>query len=285
MAHMSTGGGPGSRADLANKGLRVLVLYERGAAGSRAVDQARELIQAQDGRLTVVTLAPSDTRVRGTGVSARDYNDAVRESAQRELDEARRLLGSLAERVVEVVSEGGDMSLGRGRRFRGYFATGAPTAVLAARAPARSRAARVDGGRRAGRRCLTGATRGAQPDCSRAPHIVVAYGDWPATMCFDCGEIAAVDDWQSVEVGVTTIGRFRIVRQSLLARARPDRPRRWLIDPGLKQGRPVAPQRGDCNASITWRLNGAGPARDFWTSQPAAVAPWSTGTRTSEARS
>jgi hypothetical protein len=31
-------------------------------------------------------------------------------------------------------------------------------------------------------------------------------------VCFDCGEIAAVDDRQSVEVGVTTIGRFRIVR-------------------------------------------------------------------------
>jgi hypothetical protein len=114
MAHMSGGGGPSSRADLANDGLRVLVLYERGAAGSRAVDQARELIQAQDGRLTVVTLAPRDTRVRGTGVSARDYNDAVRDSAQRELDEARQLFGSLAERIVfEVVSEGGHMSLAR----------------------------------------------------------------------------------------------------------------------------------------------------------------------------
>jgi hypothetical protein len=111
---MSIGGGPGSRADLANKGLRVLVLYERGAAGSRAVDQARELMQAQDGRLTVVTLAPMDTRVRGCGVSARDFNDAVRDSAQRELSEARRLFGSLAERVVfEVVSEGGDTSLAR----------------------------------------------------------------------------------------------------------------------------------------------------------------------------
>jgi hypothetical protein len=50
--------------------------------------------------------------VRGTGVSARDYNDAVRDSAQRELAEARRLLGSLAEQVVfEVVFEGGNASL------------------------------------------------------------------------------------------------------------------------------------------------------------------------------
>jgi hypothetical protein len=114
MADMSSGGGPSSRADLANKGLRVLVLYERGRAGTRAVDEARELIQAQDGRLTVVTLAPRDTRVRGTGVSARDFNDAVRDSAQRDLDEARRLLGSLVEGIVfEVVSEGGDSSLAR----------------------------------------------------------------------------------------------------------------------------------------------------------------------------
>jgi hypothetical protein len=117
MAHMSGGSSPSSGADLANKGLRVLLLYERGAAGSTAVDQARELIQAHDGRLTVVTLAPRDTRVRGTGVSARDYNDAVRDNAQRELGEARRLFGSLAERIVfEVVSEGAGYRLDRLRR-------------------------------------------------------------------------------------------------------------------------------------------------------------------------
>jgi hypothetical protein len=97
---------------LANHGPRVLVLYERGASGSRTLDRAGELIQAQDGQLTVVTVAPRDTRVRGTGVSARDYNDAVRDSAQRELDEARRLLGPLAEwTAFEVVVEGGNASL------------------------------------------------------------------------------------------------------------------------------------------------------------------------------
>jgi riboflavin biosynthesis pyrimidine reductase len=97
---------------LANDRPRVLVLYEPGASGARTLDQARELISAQDGRLTVATLASRDTRVRGTGVSARDYNDAVRDSAQRELDEARRLLGPLAEwTVFEVVVEGGNRSL------------------------------------------------------------------------------------------------------------------------------------------------------------------------------
>ena len=97
---------------MANDGPRVLVLYEPGASGSRTLDQARELIQAHDGQLTVVTVAPRDTRVRGTGVSARDYNDAVRDSAQRELDEARELLGPLAEPIVfEVVAEGGNSSL------------------------------------------------------------------------------------------------------------------------------------------------------------------------------
>jgi hypothetical protein len=98
--------------ELASGGPRVLVLYERGASGSRAIDQAREFVLTRDGQLTVVTLAPADMRVRGTGVSARDYNDAVRESAQRELAEARRLLGSPAGRTVfEVVSEGGNTSL------------------------------------------------------------------------------------------------------------------------------------------------------------------------------
>jgi Universal stress protein family len=99
-------------ADLASGGRRVLVLYERGATGSQAIDQARELIQAEGGQLTVVTIAPRDTRVRGTGVSARDYNDAVRDSAQRDLDDARRMLGPLAERIVfEIVVEVGNTSL------------------------------------------------------------------------------------------------------------------------------------------------------------------------------
>lgn len=98
--------------ELAGDGPRVLALYERGPSGSCAIDQGRELVLARDGQLTVVTLAPVDTRVRGTGVSARDYNDAVRDSAQRDLAEARRLLGSLAERIVfEVVFDGGDTSL------------------------------------------------------------------------------------------------------------------------------------------------------------------------------
>jgi hypothetical protein len=110
---------------LVNGGPRVLVLYERGASGRRAISQACELIKAHGGQLTVVTVAAKDTRVRGTGVSARDYNDAVRDSAQRELDEARRLLGSLAQRsVFEVVSEGGNASLA------GWAATGAFDVIL-----------------------------------------------------------------------------------------------------------------------------------------------------------
>jgi len=97
---------------LADSGPRVLVLYEGGASGSRAICQARELMQAQHGMLTVATVAPVDTRVRGTGVSARDFNGAVRDSAQRELDDARRLLGSVADGIVfEVVFDGGDRSL------------------------------------------------------------------------------------------------------------------------------------------------------------------------------
>lgn len=91
---------------------RVLVLYEQGGSGSRAIDQARELMQAEGAQLTVVTVVTKDTRVRGTGVSARDYNDAVRESAQRDLGEAHRMLGSLAERsIFEVVVEAGNTSL------------------------------------------------------------------------------------------------------------------------------------------------------------------------------
>jgi hypothetical protein len=106
---------PGQRdavsAALAKSGVRVLVLYEQGAPGSLALSQARGLIQAQAARLTVVALAPKDTRVRGCGVSALDYNEAVHDSALRELDKARGLLGPLAEQTVfEVVVDDGDTS-------------------------------------------------------------------------------------------------------------------------------------------------------------------------------
>jgi nucleotide-binding universal stress UspA family protein len=118
-------------ADLAGGGARVLVLYERGRSGSRAIDHARELTLARDGQLTVVTVAPMDMRVRGCGVSARDYNDVVCDSARRELDEARRLLGSPAERIVfEVVFEDGHTSLA------GWAANGAFDVILL---PARRR--------------------------------------------------------------------------------------------------------------------------------------------------
>ena len=57
----------------ANSGPRVLVLYERGTSGSRAVGQARDLIQAQAGQLTVVTVMTKDTRV----LLEKDDKDAV----------------------------------------------------------------------------------------------------------------------------------------------------------------------------------------------------------------
>jgi hypothetical protein len=144
MAQVSGSGGPSSRAPstvaegvsharqhdaataaMANGGPRVLALYEPGASGARAVGRARELIEAQGGQLTVVTPVSKDTRVRGTGVSARDFNDAVRDSAQRDLDEARGLAGSVAERIVfEVVIEGGNTSLA------GWAANGAFDIIL-----------------------------------------------------------------------------------------------------------------------------------------------------------
>ncbi len=97
---------------LGNDRPRVLVLYERGANGALAIDQALDLMEAQDGQLTVVTLAARDARVRGAGVSARDYNDAVRDSAKRDLEHARARLGPRAERIVfGVVVEGGKTSL------------------------------------------------------------------------------------------------------------------------------------------------------------------------------
>lgn len=109
----------------------MLVLYERGGNGALAIDRALELVEAQDGQLTVVTLAAMDARVRGTGISARDYNDAVRDSAKRDLEYARALLGSRAGRIVfGVVVEGGKTTLA------GWAAEGAFDVILL---PARRR--------------------------------------------------------------------------------------------------------------------------------------------------
>jgi hypothetical protein len=82
-----------------NSALRVLVVYEEGAAGGAAIREAAELA-AFGAQVTVVTLAPQAKPLRCCkGGGAGPYNCAVRDAAAEELSEARALLGPLAMRT------------------------------------------------------------------------------------------------------------------------------------------------------------------------------------------
>ena len=96
-----TGKGSSARSEaIAPVGRRVVVLYEPGRTGSAALDLARRLVGAAGLGLTVVSVAPQDTRICcGTG-SAMDYNRAVCDTAEAELLQARKKLGATGERAT-----------------------------------------------------------------------------------------------------------------------------------------------------------------------------------------
>ena len=79
---------------------RVAVVFDRSKAGSAALREAAELANA--GReLSVVTLAPQARPARwGRAGGEGPYNVAVREEAELELQEAREILGSVADRAA-----------------------------------------------------------------------------------------------------------------------------------------------------------------------------------------
>jgi hypothetical protein len=74
---------------------RVLVLYEPGRAGKRALDLAKELAEAEQATLTVACRVPRATSGCCTG-SATIYNRCLLEAVGEDLNEARGLLGDAA---------------------------------------------------------------------------------------------------------------------------------------------------------------------------------------------
>jgi hypothetical protein len=93
-------------------GSRVVVLYEPGRSGSVALDLGRRLVVGDGSALTVVTVAPQDTRICCGAGSAMDYNRAVREAAAAELRETRERLGPVGDRArLKLLVEGKDTSL------------------------------------------------------------------------------------------------------------------------------------------------------------------------------
>jgi hypothetical protein len=95
-----TGTGAFARSEaIASVVRRVMVLYEPGRTGSAALDLARRLVGAAGLGLTVVSVAPQDTRICCGAGSALDYNRAVCDAAEAELLQARKELGATAERA------------------------------------------------------------------------------------------------------------------------------------------------------------------------------------------
>jgi hypothetical protein len=82
-----------------SSGKRVVVLYEPGRTGSAALDLAGRLVGGDGSALTVVALAPQDTRICCGAGSAIDYNRAVCEAVEAELRQARELLGDVGSRA------------------------------------------------------------------------------------------------------------------------------------------------------------------------------------------
>jgi hypothetical protein len=90
-------------------GRRVVVLYEPGRTGSAALELARRLVALAGTPLTVVSIAPQDTRICCGAGSAIDYNRAVCETSEAELRQAWKLLGPVAEQAsFEVLVQGRD---------------------------------------------------------------------------------------------------------------------------------------------------------------------------------
>ena len=89
------------RGASAHRLARVLVLFESRPAGVAALREAAERNEA-DTDLTVVTLAPQSLPARccARGPSVEVVNCVVREEAERDLREAREILGNAAARVT-----------------------------------------------------------------------------------------------------------------------------------------------------------------------------------------
>jgi hypothetical protein len=77
----------------------VAVLYEPRRTGSAALDLAGRLVGDDNALLTIVGVAPQDTRICCGAGSANDYNRAVCVAVESELQQAQALLGDAGTRA------------------------------------------------------------------------------------------------------------------------------------------------------------------------------------------
>jgi hypothetical protein len=128
---------------------RIAVLFEPGRGGRSALDRAREVAQREHASLTVLTIVPQGASGARCGNSAIDYNQAMWESGEQDLRQARERLGSVGDSAAfNVLVDGSDPPLEQ------WIAAGEFELVLlparrrllgAARHPAATRLARVAG--------------------------------------------------------------------------------------------------------------------------------------------
>jgi len=103
---LENGGIDGDQETAAGRAKRVLVVFEQGASGMRALREAAEMAEA-GAEVSVVTLAPQARPLRCCGGGgAGPYNQGVRCQAKIELRDARKALGSVAARTTFTVLAG-----------------------------------------------------------------------------------------------------------------------------------------------------------------------------------
>jgi hypothetical protein len=124
-------------------GKRVLVVFEPGRGGAAVLELARELVERQGARLTVISVAHQGVSGARCGNSALDYNLAIRDSVAEDLDHARAWLEEFGARAsYEMLIERASPSLDE------FAAVGGFDLVLL---PARRRPLRAPGHPAAGR--------------------------------------------------------------------------------------------------------------------------------------
>jgi hypothetical protein len=90
----------------------VLVLFEPGRAGAAALDMARDVSEREHATVTVLAVVPEAPSGSRCGNSAKEYNEIVRESVARDLDQARGQLASIADwATFELLRDGIDPPL------------------------------------------------------------------------------------------------------------------------------------------------------------------------------
>jgi hypothetical protein len=92
-------------------GTRILVLFESGRAGMAAIDLAHQLAGDRS-NVTVVSVVPQAATGSRCGGSALEYNEMLRDTAGRELEQAREQIGEMNRPTAyELLVEGIDAPL------------------------------------------------------------------------------------------------------------------------------------------------------------------------------